>query len=407
MNLDRHSKIAHLSEDQLNSLIARYYAGEKTGELLAEYNIDAKPSDLIKLLPPRVLAKYCPYCEVNLLQRYRSKSARSDPSPFCPACEHTEGIRGVCNCKGCRDRRIEVTRSIEDNKRRLINSAYPSPTIWSEPTIERLCNQLKLRDAVYILTLYRNANIDQDGLAGPPYAKERPLAPTDSLRADILKHRASRGLISVSSTSPLDSFSFDDDDTIQPAYYIFKVKYRILPMLPKSLIFEAVKNLQEMAKDGHWMNATLSIDDPAVTEALSLWRELALHEALECFDYQGRLHNLQPPSGEKTILTLTALTADYSVAQIYNIIWSAARDAAAYYQRGGINKAQASNSMVGACRTRAEKAKVEGWSVKPYNRNYQLPRSELSHVLHDLFLKIGEKGFTHTPTSGELDVLPF
>ncbi|MEQ1715903.1 MAG: hypothetical protein ABL907_07955, partial [Hyphomicrobium sp.] len=35
--------------------------------------------------------------------------------------------------------------------------------------------------------------------------------------------------------------------------------------------------------------------------------------------------------------------------------------------------------------------------IKPYGRNYERPRSELSHVLHDVFLKIGEHGFTAKP----------
>jgi hypothetical protein len=133
-----------------------------------------------------------------------------------------------------------------------------------------------------------------------------------------------------------------------------------------------------------------------------MWKELALHECLETFEHQGQLHKLQPPAGEKTIVTFQALLEDLSVAQVYNIVWGAARSAAAYYQRGGVNKQQASNSMVGGCRTRADKAKVEGWQIKPYGRNYERPRSELSHVLHDAFLKIGELGFTSKPSLASL-----
>ena len=131
-------------------------------------------------------------------------------------------------------------------------------------------------------------------------------------------------------------------------------------------------------------------------------KDLALHECLETFEHQGQLHKLQPPAGEKTILTFQALLEDLSVAQIYNIVWSAARNAAAYYQRGGVTKQQAANSMVGGCRMRADKAKVEGWKIKPYGRNYDRPRSELSHVLHDVFLKIGELGFNAKPSCDHL-----
>jgi hypothetical protein len=178
------------------------------------------------------------------------------------------------------------------------------------------------------------------------------------------------------------------------AHYIFKVRYRLFPMLPVDLIPEALRTIDTMANEGFWLPSAETV----VNEAVALWKELALHECLETFQHQGELHNLQPPSGDKTSLTFQSLLEDFSVAQVYNIVWSAARNGAAYYQRGGITKSQAANSMVGGCRSRGDKARVEGWEVKPYSRNFDRPRSELSLVLHDVFLKIGELGFTHKPS---------
>jgi hypothetical protein len=168
-------------------------------------------------------------------------------------------------------------------------------------------------------------------------------------------------------------------------------------MLPVGMISQCMLTIDALASEGFWLQ-----QDGAADQALAMWKELALHECLETFEHQGQLHKLQPPAGEKTIVTFQALLEDLSVAQVYNIVWGAARSAAAYYQRGGVNKQQASNSMVGGCRTRADKAKVEGWQIKPYGRNYERPRSELSHVLHDAFLKIGELGFTSKPSLASL-----
>lgn len=395
MKPERHLKLAHLSEQQLAALVARYYGGAKTSDLVAEFGIDARPSELVKLFPPRVRDDIqCPHCAVRLWQALSSKSARTAPPPYCPACEHehTEGTFRRCRCEGCRRRIAEIEASLAATKRALIEQGYPTVDEWDDPNVDHLVGQLTLRDVVFLSSLYRNAHIEVDGTAGPPYAKERPLSPSTELNNAILDHLRKRGLIRVSSASPLDCFQFDDELTRVTALYTFKVRYRILPMLPADLIGEAMHTIDNLAGDGFWQSQETYLD-----QALVLWKELALYECLETFEHQGRLHNLQPPAGEKTIITFQVLLADLSVAQVYNIVWGAARNAAAYYQRGGVSKPQASNSMVGGCRTRADKAKVDGWTIKPYGRNYERPRSELSHVLHDAFLKIGEQGFTARP----------
>jgi hypothetical protein len=286
----------------------------------------------------------------------------------------------------------EAESAIAAAKRGLVEQCYPPVAQWQDPNVDHLVGQLTLRDAVFLSALYRNAHMNPDGTAGPPYADERPLSPSDELHKSMLDHLRRRGLIRVSAGSPLDCFEFDDELTRVTAHYTFKVRYRILPMLPADMIGESLHAIDILADDGFWQSQDTYPDD-----ALELWKELALHECLETFEHQGQLHNLQPPAGEKTVVTFQALLQDLSVAQVYNIVWSAARNAAAYYQRGGVSRAQASNSMVGGCRTRADKAKVECWAIKPYGRNYERPRSELSHVLHDVFLKIGEEGFTVKP----------
>ena len=52
----QHPKLAHLSDEHLEALVARYYAGSRTSDLVTEFGIDARPSDLFKLFSPRVVA---------------------------------------------------------------------------------------------------------------------------------------------------------------------------------------------------------------------------------------------------------------------------------------------------------------------------------------------------------------
>ncbi len=393
----QHPKLAHLSDEHLEALVARYYAGSKTSDLVAEFGIDARPSELFKLFSPRVVATVtCPYCEVSLWQKMPSKTSRYADPAYCPRCGHldTGSTRQQCQCANCRQRAEQRRLAIDEMKRALVRDGYPTMPVWESPNVQHLAEQLTLRDAVFVTALYRNAHCDTNGAVGNPFSKERPLAPTSELTKTILTHLGARRLVSVSAESPIDAFEYDDELTRVTAHYIFKVRYRLFPMLPFELIPEALRTIDSMANEGFWLPRA----ETTAGEALALWKELALHECLETFQHQGELHNLQPPSGDKTILTFQSLLEDFSVAQVYNIVWSAARNAAAYYQRGGITKSQAANSMVGGCRSRGDKARVEGWEVKPYSRNFDRPRSELNLVLHDVFLKIGELGFTHKPS---------
>ncbi len=228
MKPERHLKLAHLSEQQLAALIARYYEGSKTSELVDEFGIDARPSDLFEFFPPQmVTGLQCPYCELDLWQKLHSRSSRWEPQPYCPGCghEHTEGTYRHCHCSGCRKRVAEVDAEIEAKKRLLVEQWYPPAKQWDNPDIQNLVGQLTLRDAVFVMALYRNADVDDEGTAGAPYAKERPLAPTTPLITDVLGHLVQRGLVRVSATSTLESFQFDDQLTRVEAHYIFKVRY--------------------------------------------------------------------------------------------------------------------------------------------------------------------------------------
>jgi hypothetical protein len=49
--------------------------------------------------------------------------------------------------------------------------------------------------------------------------------------------------------------------------------------------------------------------------------------------------------------------------------------------------------MVGACQRWVDRARAENWTVKAFNRNLELPRSMVSYVLYDIFLKTTEDGF--------------
>lgn len=95
-------------------------------------------------------------------------------------------------------------------------------------------------------------------------------------------------------------------------------------------------------------------------------------ETAECVEYLVyQLDNVgfEFTAGEKTYKTFEIILEDFSVSQIYGIIWKA-----------------------------VEQAKIKGWDLKGYSRIKDLPQSALSLFFFNRVLSIGDMGFTLPPT---------
>ena len=129
------------------------------------------------------------------------------------------------------------------------------------------------------------------------------------------------------------------------------------------------------------------------SEFIELCQEVQLQECLGFLKVTLEEHQLYLSPGEKTQQALGQCLEKFSVAQVYNFIWRAARDAAAYYMRSSISKKQAGNSVVGSISRNMEQALANDWYVKPFNRNYNLPQSSLSRIVFNTLLGTDDGGF--------------
>ena len=108
-------------------------------------------------------------------------------------------------------------------------------------------------------------------------------------------------------------------------------------------------------------------------------------------------HGFSFNPGEKTLLVLNNLLEEFSVSQAYNLIWRAAKDAAAFYIREHVSKEHAANTVVGSIQRQFERARAEGWKIKPYGRDRRCPQSMVSQVLFNTALPLGDDGFNKPP----------
>ena len=141
-------------------------------------------------------------------------------------------------------------------------------------------------------------------------------------------------------------------------------------------------------------------------ECCQIWRELAFAECWEFCVYSLHQRNLPIPGATALTTLIENLLRDFSVSQFYQFLWACAGDAVDYRARKGVTAPHASNYMIASCQRRADRARAEGWKIKGFRRNFELSRTQISYVLHDMFFKHGENGFTcraDVPLSGALE----
>ena len=385
--MEINEKLAHLTPEQLDDLINRYHGKEKLAALINEFGIDAKPSNLVFLLPP-VLHEdlFCPYCkDTNLVSKTASRAAYSYRSntPSCPKCKHQNSER--CWCGNCQEKGDYARREAEQRKRYIIEAEY---TRESEiPSLDKIT----LKDSVFILSLVRHS-LTEDLRYVEPFNKDViALAPLHAFQNEIVMHLYKKGFITISPESHVDAFIFDQAETYIDAYYPAKVLWAFLPGLDVENKRDYLKELETIA------NWDVSFESWR-SEIPKLWNQIAKYECLEFFIYllADRGYRLDK-IGEKTHTTFENLLEDFSVSRINYLSWIAVKDTTDYIVRKKISKGHGKNIFIGAIQRKADKAKAEGWEVRHFRRNSNCPQTAVSSTFFDHFLGLGDRVFETVP----------
>lgn len=372
--------LSHLTSEEIETLMRRYYNGEAVSKLIKEYNVSVHASELYKLFPPEVYQNYsCEYCGEFLVINRPSKTMKNFPKYerdlYCPICGH-KPFQEQCRCENCLEEeqllRIEQLEQIQE-----VYSRARTPIDFSSLSFENkvflgaLCRAL-LRENLYEIAPYSDSEV--------------VLTPTDDLRKKMYSNLIHEQIIAVSPQSPLEAFATDSGD-FPNTFYTYKVTYLLNLVFPsnKQDLFTEILNPNYYSAD-------------CADEALTLWKEIAVAECIEYLQYQLDKVNFEFTPGDKTYKTFEIILNDFSVSQVYGIIWRAVADASKLYLQKGISKKHAANSVIGACERYAERAKLNGWDLTQYNRIKDLPQSTLSLFYFNRVLGIGEMGFRVSPT---------
>ena len=386
------SAVAHLTPEQLNQLIAEYYAGKKINDLLSKYGVKCSGGNLYKAFPPEVCAdSLCPYCDVPMHLDRSSRSAlacswrREDR--HCPACGHRDNPD--CSCRNCRAVIEMDRRKAVDTQRKLINAFCQS--IQLTPRVRVSVAEMSLFEAVALLTLARACTIldkpDSNGnvVLGPLENATPPMAPGNEFAVDLVDQLMGFKLISIADSSSVGAFEYEEGKLA--GYFNFRVNWALTVEEPL-LLLEEIEKLA--ANPEKWPEAWHQ-------DTSQLWRDIALEECKEYFACVAEERGFPPAGATSTEAMLKNILNDYSVGQCYRIIYMGAQHAADFLVRKQCTRMHAANYMIGATQRWADRARAEKWEVGHFRRRFNLPRSVLSHVFFDVFLGIGEKGFTEVP----------
>src|SRR5690606_32799240 len=242
-----------------------------------------------------------------------------------------------------------------------------------------------VRQAVFLYALIRHsANENLTGLDEFGLAKTELFSPDKDYNYHILKELHDQRIILISPESNLDHITLLDNGGVQ--YYIERVKW-ILPLK------ETYQNMNQFINELDYVITSLNYIDKAYDDVVELCKEVNLHECIGYLQHTLYEHQLNFNPGKKTILVLSKALEQYSVAQVYNLIWAAVNNAAAYFMRSHVSKKQAANSVVGNIERRIEKSEANNWELKSFRRLFDLPQSQISRVLFNLLLHTDDGGF--------------
>lgn len=372
--------LSHLTDEKINELMKRYYQGEAVKKIIKEFDLNVSSSNLYKLFPAEEFTAYkCNYCESVLVADRPSKMMaempRYESSLYCPYCRHKPYIKN-CNCENC------IQAAIKQKKERLKNINDSFGIQQSQVEFQNL----SFTEKVYLGALCRAYLRENMFEISPVEEKNVILSPSEDLRSAIYQELINAKVITVSPLSAISAFIFDENNWPKE-YYTYQVTYNLnlISSVNEKDLFSEILDPTYYSKDDQ-------------ENALALWNKIGIAECVEYLQYNLNKVGFDFSPGEKTYTTFGILLKDFSVSQIYGIIWKAVADASRLYLEKGMTKKHAANTVIGACERYAERAKINHWDLTGYRRVREVPQSILSLFFFYRVLGIGEMGFEIPPT---------
>jgi hypothetical protein len=357
-------RVQLVSDDQRSREIAELYWSQddegqfvyRVAEIAETYGVTGH--EVLEIASEAAVAesesRQCGHC--GLGRRFKSRHDASTTGSYYP------------NGFICEECRIQEATERREAERNLIAEHY------SVPEDVRLdCTALNLKEAVDLYSLIRQCSDEDHSRLLPVQTASQAIAPQEYV-FDLLRE-LHENVLWVDPDSDSDAFVWETG--APERFYLNAVRWRVGG--ERGELARVAGDLRHIFEERGWPSHWAA-------EAPYLQRRIAVQELADYLLLCLSEHHFQFSPGEKTWEVLNAMAGGRPIGEGYNLIWRAARDAAAFYVRENCPAKRATGYGIGVLRRSFERAEAQGWSLKPFSRNYNLPRSEVAHVFYELFL---------------------
>lgn len=243
---------------------------------------------------------------------------------------------------------------------------------------------LSFTETIYLVTLIRAGGSNDLSFIWPRNSLATPLSPTAELDYTILTHLFRAGMLCAHPHTAAGSIAIEDGRlaSVDP----FETRW-VLPLPscgPSPAQF--LEREENILRSDDWPEGWRE-------EAEALAQEVALHECLRYVEVALEAHHFNARFGEKMRVVLRSALQGFSIGQVYNFIWNAAKNVASFYLQKRVHPVHAVNTMPGSIQRQAENARASKREVYAYRRDFRAPESQISQVLFTLALRLPNGGF--------------
>nr|WP_314873885.1 hypothetical protein [uncultured Pseudomonas sp.] len=390
---DYQNKLRHLSAEQVEQLYQEYLGGARNAALIERYKLDLAPNCLIKSFPPVASPDVtCPYCATPMYERRRGKTSCSwdiDPA-FCKGCDHRHyppgrtRLQRYCTCAPCKASRLAHEQQQSLERRQRIQAQWSLDDIPGVP-LASLGFTSKVQLLALLLTRADQANQRLTPLA--ELRGDARLTPTQDMDSMLLHALREHKILLIDPGSSLDAFS--NGSALVPR--VDKVCWIVNVYLGRPQRATLTQLQQALLDD--LSQGPLPAWHGEIVEAL---HRLAVEEVYAYILSRAADHGLPFDAWKKSREVAAQLLLQLPIRSIWSLTNTAIRGALAFAAQCQVNKHIASNTIPGRMLSLGQRAVEERWPFRWPGFEVKAPRSNFSHVLHGVVLKLDDHGLEQT-----------